>query len=144
MLKVPFVKQRDQFCGPASLSSVFAYYNLYIDQDEIAKEVYVPKLKGALITDLENYAKKKGFKTELFRGDLEKLRQYISRGLPVIILVDLGALFVSVPHYLVVVGFDGEGFYAHTGYEEMKFYPFQELDRIWRRMGRVGLVVYPP
>jgi ABC-type bacteriocin/lantibiotic exporter with double-glycine peptidase domain len=117
------VKQRDQFCGPASLSSVFTYYNLYIDQDEIAKEVYVPKLKGALITDLENYAKKKGFQTELFRGDLEKLRQYISRGLPVIILVDLGVLFVSVPHYLVMVGFDLEGFYAHTGYEEMKFYP---------------------
>jgi hypothetical protein len=62
----------------------------------------------------------------------------------VIILVDLGALFVSVPHYLVVVGFDKEGFYAHTGYEEMKFYPSQELDRIWGRMGRVGLVVYPP
>ncbi len=61
-----------------------------------------------------------------------------------IILVDLGVLFVSVPHYLVVVGFDGEGFYAHTGYEEMMFYPFQELDKIWRKMGRVGLVVYPP
>jgi hypothetical protein len=62
----------------------------------------------------------------------------------VIILVDLGALFVSVPHYLVVVGFDGEGFYAHTGYEEMKFYPSQGLDKIWGRMGKMGLVVYPP
>jgi len=49
-----------------------------------------------------------------------------------------------VPHYLVVVGFDGEGFYTHTGYEEMKFYPSQGLDKIWKRMGRVGLVVYPP
>jgi hypothetical protein len=62
----------------------------------------------------------------------------------VIILVDLGVLLASVPHYLVVVGFDREGFYAHTGYEEMKFYPSQVLDKIWRRMGRVGLVVYPP
>jgi hypothetical protein len=42
------------------------------------------------------------------------------------------------------VGFDRGGFYAHTGYEEMKFYPFQELDKIWGMMGRVGLVVYPP
>ncbi len=136
------MKQRDQFCGPASLSSVFAYYNLHIDQEEIAKHVYIPKLKGALITDLENYAKRQGFNTELFRGDFDKLRDYISKGFPVIILVDLGALFVSVPHYLVVVGFDEKGFYAHTGYEAEKFYSFEHLDNIWLKMGRVGLVIY--
>ena len=95
-----------------------------------------------MITDLENYAKKLGFKTELFKGDKNTLKNYISKGVPVIILVDFGFLFASVPHYLVVFGFDEMGFYAHTGYKAEKFYSFEELDRIWRRMGRVGLAIY--
>ncbi len=136
------MKQRDHFCGPASLSSVFGYYGLSVDQDTIAKEVYTPKLRASLITDLENYAKKMGFKTELFRGNGKELKEYLIRGIPVIVLVDLGMLFASVPHYLVLVGFDEKGFYAHTGYEPKKFYSFEELDRIWRKMGRVGLAIY--
>lgn len=95
-----------------------------------------------MITDLENYAKKLGFKTELFKGDEKTIKDYISKGVPVIVLVDFGVLFTNVPHYLVIIGFDGGGFYAHTGYEAEKFYSFEELDRIWRRMGRVGLAIY--
>ncbi len=95
-----------------------------------------------MITDLENYAKKLGFKTELFKGDQKTIKDYISKGVPVIVLVDFGLLFTSVPHYLVIIGFDGRGFYVHTGYEAEKFYSFEELDRVWRRMGRVGLAIY--
>ena len=119
------------------------YYNIQVDQETIAKEVYIPKLKGALITDLENYAKKLGLRTEIFKGDDQTLKDYLQKGIPVIILVDFGVLFTSMPHYLVVVGFDDRGFYAHTGYEPEKFFSYKELDRLWRRMGRVGLVVYP-
>jgi len=122
---------------------VLKYYNIQVDQETIAKEVYIPKLKGALITDLENYAKKLGLRTEIFKGDEQTLKDYLRKGIPVIILVDFGVLFTSVPHYLVVVGFDDGGFYAHTGYEPEKFFSYKELDRLWRRMGRVGLVVYP-
>ena len=106
------------------------YYNIQVDQETIAKEVYIPKLKGALITDLENYAKKLGLRTELFKGDEQTLKDYLLKGIPVIILVDFGVLFTSVPHYLVVVGFDEKGFYAHTGYEPEKFFSYQELDRL--------------
>ncbi|RMH01216.1 MAG: peptidase C39, partial [Aquificota bacterium] len=94
LLDVPFVKQRDQFCGPASLSSVFAYYGVNISQEDIASEVYDPRLKGALITDLENYAKKRGFKTLLKEGSLQELKQAIDMGIPPIVLVDLGYLWV--------------------------------------------------
>ena len=43
---VPFVKQKDWFCGPAAMASVMGFYGRSISQDEIAKEVYTPKLKG--------------------------------------------------------------------------------------------------
>jgi len=142
LLDVPFVKQRDQFCGPASLSSVFAYYGVNISQEDIASEVYDPRLKGALITDLENYAKKRGFKTLLKEGSLQELKQAIDMGIPPIVLVDLGYLWVSVPHYMVVVGYDKNTFFVHTGYEEKKKYTDKELDRLWKKMGRAMLLIY--
>ncbi len=142
-LDVPFVKQRDQFCGPASLSSVLYYYGVELSQEDIGKEVYNPKLKGALITDLENYARKKGFRSETKVLNPEEIKSYIDQGIPPILLVDLGRLWLSVPHYVVVVGYDGDVFYLHTGYEEKKPIKARELDRIWSKMGRVALIIYP-
>lgn len=144
VLDVPFVKQRDHFCGPASLSSVFYYHGVEVSQEDIGKEVYNPKLKGALITDLENYAKRKGFRSETKVLNLQEIKNYIDQGIPPILLVDLGSLWVSVPHYVVVVGYDGDLFYIHTGYEKEKPIKAKRLDRIWSKMGRTALIVYPP
>ncbi|MGB9874280.1 MAG: hypothetical protein ACPLRS_04860, partial [Hydrogenobacter sp.] len=58
-------------------------------------------------------------------------------------LLDLGFLWFSVPHYIVVVGYDERYIYAHTGYESKKAFDYKDLDRKWEKMGRVGLVVYP-
>ncbi|MEJ5339170.1 MAG: C39 family peptidase [Aquificaceae bacterium] len=143
-LDVPFVKQRDQFCGPASLSSVLAYYGVEVSQEEIGQRVYDPKLKGALITDLEKYARERGFKTSLKVSNLQELRDYLKEGIPPIVLVDLGKLWVSLPHYMVVVGYKDETFFVHTGYEASKPISAKELDRVWSKMGRVVLILYPP
>ncbi len=141
-LNVPFVKQESQFCGPAALSSVFTYYGHPISQDEIGKKVYIPQLKGALITDLENYAKEKGFKTESGQGNTKKLKSYIDRNIPVIVLVDLGFWIMSKPHYIVIVGYNEKGFIAHTGYEKNKLIPYRKFEKIWKKAGNTYLVVY--
>ncbi len=143
-LDVPFVKQQDQFCGPASLSAVLSYYGIEVSQEDIGKEVYNPKLKGALITDLENYARRKGLRAETKVLNLKEIKSYIDQGIPPILLVDLGRFWISIPHYVVVVGYDGDVFYLHTGYEDRKPIKAKEIDRIWSRMGRTALIVYPP
>ncbi|MDW8032955.1 MAG: peptidase C39 family protein [Aquificaceae bacterium] len=143
-LQVPFVKQRDQFCGPASLSSVLQFYGMAISQEAIGERVHHPKLKGALITDLENYAKSLGLRVETRKGDVKDLRLLIDRGIPPIILVETGRFGVSSPHYMVVVGYEEDAFLLHTGYEKLKKVEEKELDRAWVKMGRVMLVVYPP
>ncbi|SNZ10584.1 Peptidase C39 family protein [Persephonella hydrogeniphila] len=141
-LDVPFVKQRSEFCGPAALSSVFRYYGVFISQEEIGKKTYIPELKGALITDLENYARSKGFKTKSGQGNIEKIKSYINKDIPVIVLVDLGFWVLSRPHYIVVVGYNEKGITAHTGYEKNKFIPYRKFKRIWKKAGNVYLVVY--
>jgi len=76
---VPFVRQQSARCGPASLSSVLSYYGAEIDPGAIASATYDERLGGSLITDLENFAKKRGFKTESGQGDIEKIKDLIDK-----------------------------------------------------------------
>ncbi|WP_456393033.1 C39 family peptidase [Persephonella sp.] len=142
VLEVPFVKQQSEFCGPAALSSVLRYYNLDISQEEIAKKVYIPKLKGALLSDLENYARSLGFKTISGQGSINKIKEFIDSKKPVIVLVDYGLLFISSPHYLVVVGYNKNGFIVHDGYRAFEEIPYRKFRKLWKKLGNVYLVVY--
>ncbi len=140
---VPFVKQKDWFCGPAAMASVMRFYGLNISQDEIAKEVFTPKLKGALISDMEYYAREMGFKAETKNGDLNMLISFINEGIPPIVLVDIGKWIVSQPHYYVVYGYNKSKntFLLNTGYESNQVISFSRLGKEWEKMNRLMLVV---
>jgi predicted double-glycine peptidase len=112
------------------------------DQKTIGAAVYSEKLQGALITDLERYARQKGFETKSGRGTAEELKAEIERKRPVIVLVDLGFWVVSKPHYLVVFGYDDGGFTAHDGYTPGNRYPYDRFEAIWGKMGNAYLLVY--
>jgi len=139
---VPFVRQQSARCGPASLSSVLSYYGAEIDPGAIASATYDERLGGSLITDLENFAKKRGFKTELGQGDIEKIKDLIDKKHPVIVLVDLGLWFVAKPHYLVLFGYSPEGFMVHDGLKASQLYEYGGFQEIWRKMGNAYLLVY--
>jgi ABC-type bacteriocin/lantibiotic exporter with double-glycine peptidase domain len=140
---VPFVKQKDNFCGPASLASVMEYYGDDITQGDIAANVYTPKLQGALISDMENYARDNGFRAETMNGSINELEELIDEGVPVILLVDRGKWVVSVPHYYVVYGYDRdeEVFILHTGDQSGREIKFDKLDSEWEKMNRLMLVI---
>ncbi|GBD38608.1 hypothetical protein HRbin37_00859 [bacterium HR37] len=140
---VPFIKQEDQFCGPAALESLLRFYGTPVDQREIAKEVYTPKLRGALITDMEYFARKMGYKTDIRNGSIDELVSFIDGGIPLIVLVDLGNAVISVPHYYVVYGYDRKKrvFFIHTGNKGNQEIGFDKLDGEWKRMNRLMLVI---
>lgn len=140
---VPFVKQASNFCGPASLESVMAFYGAPAGQETIARSVYCQGLRGSLITDLENYAKLKGFETKLAQGDVGDLKALIDRKMPVIVLVDLGFWVVSKPHYLVVTGYTDSGVVAHTGHEPSRLFSSGDFARIWKKKGSTYLLIHP-
>lgn len=140
---VPFVKQKDKFCGPAALASVLGFYGGSVTQDEIAREVFIPQLGGALIADLENFARSLGYETETVNGSIDALVSAIDRGTPVIVLVDRGKWKVSYPHYYVVYGYDPgkKELVLHTGDEGGERMPYEKLDEEWKKMNRLMLVV---
>jgi len=140
---VPFVKQKDEFCGPAAISAVMEFYGEKISQEEIAEQVYIPELNGALISDMENFAKNKGYKVESKNGDLESIKSLINENIPVILLVDRGKWKVSVPHYYVIYGYDENTnvFIHHKGFNSAQEINFSKLDKEWKKMNRLMLVV---
>ena len=142
---VPFYPQEDFYCGPAALSSILNFYGLMTNQEEIAKEVYVPKLKGSLTVDLLNYAKRNGFHATFYKGSLEDLKKSIKARRPLILFLNLGSDFFPVGHYLVVVGIDDseENIITYSGREKNKVYSFETLRKAWKRTGYGTLQVLP-
>lgn len=140
---VPFVRQKDKFCGPAALASVMNFYGQNISQDQVAKEIYSPELKGALISDMENFARKMGYNASTINGDENTLISLVDEGIPSIILVDLGIWVVSVPHYYVVYGYNEskETFIINTGFTSNKKIYYKDLDKEWEKMNRLMLIV---
>jgi ABC-type bacteriocin/lantibiotic exporter with double-glycine peptidase domain len=140
---VPFIKQKDSFCGPAAMASVMRFYGRDINQEEIAKVVYTAKLNGALISDMENYARGMGYKAETKNGDVDLLMSLIDEGTPAITLVDLGRWIISQPHYYVVYGYDKskKKFLLHTGFARDQEISFSRLDKEWKKMDRLVLII---
>ncbi len=140
---VPFVEQKDKFCGPAAMASVLEFYGDNVSQDEIAEKVYTPELEGALISDMENFARDQGYRAETMNGSIDALEAEIDKGVPVILLVDKGKWKVAVPHYYVAYGYDTEDnvFIVHTGDEGGERIPFERLDNEWEKMNRLMLIV---
>jgi len=138
---VPFLPQEDDTCGPSSLAMVLRFLGTNVDTSELVRETRTEGLKGTLITDLAGAARRRGFAAEVADLDLPRLRERISAGAPVILLVDLGVWSWSRPHYLVAYGWTPEGVVAHSGREQGKVIPFATLDAQWAKMGRLAILV---
>ncbi len=120
---------------------VLRFLGKNVDTSEIVRETRTEGLKGTLITDLAAAARRRGFAAEVVDLDLPRLRERISAGVPVILLVDLGVWSWSRPHYLVAYGWTPEGVVAHSGREQGKVIPFYTLDAQWAKMGRLAILV---
>ena len=138
---VPFLPQEEDTCGPSSLAMVLGFLGRDVTTQEIVRETRTEGLKGTLITDLTLAARRRGFAAEIADLDLPRLRERISAGVPVLLLVDLGIWSWSRPHYLVAYGWTPEGVVAHSGLERGKVIPFSTLDAQWAMMGRLAIIV---
>lgn len=142
---VPFIPQEEFYCGPSSLAMVLNFYGIRTSQEDIAKALYLEKLKGTLNIDLLLYARESGFYARYYSGSIEDIKVNISNHTPLILLLNLGLDAYPVYHYMVVVGFDDEkGFViAHSGKEKEKLIPYKELLKAWEKTSFGTLLVSP-
>ena len=141
-LDVPFVaQQQTNDCGPAALASVLHYRGIDIPLEEITDEVYIPALGRTLMPDMENYARDLGRSTRSGRGNIEFLKESLDEADPVIVLMEAGSGLIGSPHYIVIWGYTLRGFIAHIGKRPNAFIEFDELERRWKEMNSLYLVV---
>ncbi len=142
---VPFYKQSEDTCGPAALAGVLAFWGRPAALDEITAAVYVPKLRGTLPMDMENYARNAGFDTASSSGTLDDLKSSLRRGMPVICLLDLGFGLYHRPHYIIAVGFDDENavLIEHDGLQANRVIRYDAFTKAWTRAGKWMLVLKP-
>lgn len=141
---VPFYPQLEAQCGPASLAAVLNYWGQQVTPEEIAREIYVPRLKGSLSLDLWRYAGNQ-MDAAVHRGSLEYLQAHLMRNEPIVASLNLGYKLVPLGHYLVVVGLEPANrmVIAYSGTEKNSRIPFDEFLSAWEKTGYWALLVKP-
>ena len=143
---VPFIAQEAFQCGPAALAMVLQYYGARVDQDEIAREIYLPSIRGTLNLDLEFYARRRGFQARAFQGTLARARDELRRGRPLIVFQDLGFAAYPVPHFAVLLGYDDRAgvVVLHSGTNPYRVVSYTEFEASWARRRGWTLLITPP
>ena len=108
-LDVPFVAQKDNMCGAATLAMVLQYWEreqgkrLGSDVNQIERLLYSPQARGIFASDMEGYLQQQGLLTFQFRGNWVDLQQHLQKGRPLIVALSNGHRDL---HYVVVAGLD--------------------------------------
>lgn len=144
--KVLPVAQGAYQCGPAALESVVHYWGGEAKADSISQALYKSGSRGVLNFTLAGYARDMGFWTQMPETDAAGLRQWLVKGVPPVVLLSTGILWVSNYHFVVLKGFDEKDrvFYANIGKPDTYAIPYLEFDAKWKDAGRWCLVVCPP
>jgi len=86
---VPHIRQGDYLCTVASCEMVLSYHKYDISQAEIAKRD-IRNIEKKVEMDLEKiemYLKERGIRVHYRAGDLERIKDYVQRDMPVILLM---------------------------------------------------------
>ncbi len=142
---IPFIPQEESRCGPASLTMVLQFWGANVSEEEVTQETFLPALRGVLISDLRAFAERKGFRATSYSSSPDDLRYRISKNEPLILLLDLGRGSYQKPHYILAIGFhEGKGaLIAHSGRNENRVIPYDQLTAQWSKMNFLALLVVP-
>jgi len=145
---VPPVAQSTYQCGPAALESVLRYWGKEAQADLISRDLYQPGSRGIFNFMLAQYARSQGFWTESGDIDESKLKLWILKDIPSIVMLRTGPLllWVSNYHFVVVNGFDDANqiFYANTGKAQTQAIPYKQFRKRWKGSGCWRLIICPP
>jgi len=157
-LDVPFVKQEKNGCGAASIAMVMQYWQHQTGQsagesagaEHIQRALYSHRAHGIYASDLAGYLRQHGFRTFIFQGRLEDLKQQLAKGRPLMVALKPVALQPGVGHtplhYVVVTGLDWEhGLVLKNDPAERKLLKQEESDfeREWKAAGNWTLLAIP-
>lgn len=132
---IPFLVQKRNYCGPASVSMILRYWGLPFNQDEIAERIYIKGL-GTIPKTAQNYIHSLGFRTFVFKGSDEIWKKVLDLDIPILLVLRS----YKSAHAVVIAGYDdfAREFILHDPnlpYLENRPYSLKEEKRIFRPGG---------
>ncbi len=97
---VPFVRQHEMTCAPATFSAISTYWNAPVDHLGLARRICYDGTPGH---EERNWAEENGFTVREFRATWETAVALLDRGVP----FTLATVETSSAHLQAIVGYDG-------------------------------------
>lgn len=148
-LDVPFVKQSEDGCGPAALSMVMQYWGTHgarvaseaAGEARIRRDLLPVAARGVSAPAMREYLEQHGFRAVVFRGEWADLREHVSKGRPLIVLLDGGAKLL---HYVVVAGVEEDDVMINDPADrKLRAVGRAEFEKRWRAGGFWTLLAVP-
>lgn len=139
---VPFYPSKDNQCGPTSLAMVLNFLGIKISPSEISKEIYSKGAGGTSDFDMIIYVKKLGLKGDSYRGSFSDLKSKITKGNPLIVMIDEGFWFYKKYHYIVVIGFTEDGIIVNSGNKEKEHIKLETFLKKWEKTNFWTFFIY--
>lgn len=142
---VPFIKQKTNHCGPASLAMILDYHQRKVSLDELTSQMYTPLKEGTFQTDLITTARRQGMMV-LPVSDVRSLLTEISQGNPVLVFQNLGLEKFPKWHFAVAFGYDLENAHIllHSGPKKHLSIDLRVFEHSWELAEFWGIVVLKP
>jgi len=103
---IKFHKQKKrEWCGPAVLRTVLYMNGINEKQKQIAEATFNKKEKVVKLSEMVFYPREKGLKSYSFKGDLDVLKDFLSRGIPVVVFQKVSKE-VDKGHFRLVIGYE--------------------------------------
>ena len=147
-IDVPYVQQRENGCGSASLAMVIQYWQARggpsganADVESIQRELYVPTKKGVPTPAMQEYLEREGFRTFVFGGEWADLEHHVAAGRPLIVGFRTSA---STFHYAVVAGISDDAVMLNDPADrKLRRYGRTSFWKQWSATGRWTLLAVP-
>jgi len=143
--------QRFNNCGPASLSMALSYFDVYVSQEELGRELrpyQVPNGdnddKSVTLDELRKKAADLGFATyHKPNGSIELLKAFISQGIPVVTRT-LTKPEEDIGHYRVVRGYNQTALIQDDSLQgKGLYYSYNDFLTLWKQFNFEYLVILP-
>ncbi|HEY9576122.1 MAG TPA: CDC27 family protein, partial [Pseudobacillus sp.] len=131
------IRQKLNYCVPATLSMILQTAGKNVSQDEIAEHVF--DVTGSKLMTAIDYMTSLGFSSAFFKGTVELYKHFINAGCP--IMLDL--LIENNSHVQLVVGYDdrlGVLLVQDPNELETLLIPYEEAARTYRLKDRLSIV----
>jgi predicted double-glycine peptidase len=140
VLEIPKLRQTYDFdCGPSALQAVLAFYGIKIREDCLIKSARTTE-KGTLVPGLLRTIKKYGLKAKSKTMDIEEVKSYIDKNIPVIVVMQAWTEHKNMDwwadwkdgHYTVVIGYDSKKIiFEDPASFEKTYLTYEEFDKRW-------------